>query len=102
MVVKLVTWSKTVGEAAELVSTWTCGGRRLVVACTEGIARVTEWDDDPENLRGFRLTPGMSVEIRAPQEVYVRAERGAAHVSVLEEYDNGEPDPVCGAAAAGA
>ena len=98
MVVKLVTWSKTVGERAELVSTYTLD-RRLVVACTEGMARITEWDDDPENLRGFRLLPGMSVEIRAPQEVYVRAEAGEAHVSVLEEYDDGEPDPYAEGAA---
>ncbi|MFM9107430.1 MAG: hypothetical protein ACKOWF_12110 [Chloroflexota bacterium] len=89
MSTKLVTWSASVGEDPVLVSTETYG-RRMVVACTDGVLRVGEETEDDSPLRGFRLLAGMSVEIRASPEIYIWAETEEADASILVEYDEAE------------
>jgi hypothetical protein len=89
MSTRLVTWSATVGEEPVLVSTETYG-RRMVVACTDGVLRVGEENEDESPLRGFRLLPGMSVEIRSTPEIYIWAETEEADASILVEYDESE------------
>lgn len=89
MTTRLVTWSATVGDEPVLVSTETYG-RRMVVACTDGVLRVGEEADEENPLRGYRLLPGMSVEIRATPEIYVWAESEEADASILVEYDESE------------
>ena len=86
---RLVTWSATVGEEPLLVSTESYG-RRLVVACTEGVLRVGEENDREDPLRGYRLLPGMSIEIHATPEIYIWAETEEADASVLIEYDEAD------------
>ncbi|MGI9253915.1 MAG: hypothetical protein ACR2J8_09220 [Thermomicrobiales bacterium] len=81
-----MTWTATVGGDPVLVSTESYG-RRMVVACTDGVLRVGEEDDGANALRGFRLIPGMSVEIRSSQEIYIWSESEEADASVLVEYD---------------